>query len=135
MSWLQSGNDLAESDIVSVDILCPELATTVWLIAQPIIDFCTTLHKLLKKSVDVICPEIHVPKAVGYGPVRNDVIVISDLFDHHTHAVAFEDRERGRFAPNLPKRKPHGIPVMLGRCVNVTHKEHGRRTSEFRLLW
>jgi hypothetical protein len=33
MSWLQSGNDLAESDIVPVDILCAELATTVWLIA------------------------------------------------------------------------------------------------------
>ena len=47
-------NDLAEPDIVPVYILRTEFTTTVWLIAQPVVDFCTPLYELLIKSVDVI---------------------------------------------------------------------------------
>ena len=84
---------MAEPDIVPVDILRTEFATTVRLIAQPVIDFCTALYELLIKSVDVIDPEIHVPKSGGNSPARNDVFVILNLFDHYIHVVALQDRE------------------------------------------
>ena len=53
----RSGNDLAEPNMVPVDILRTEFATSVWLIAQPVVDFCTALYELLIKSIDVIDPE------------------------------------------------------------------------------
>ena len=80
-------------------ISCPSIScdrkftTTVWLIAQPVVDFCTPLYELLIKSVDVIDPEIHVPKSGGNRPTRNDVFVILNLFDHYIHVVALQDRE------------------------------------------
>ena len=102
----RSRNDLAEPDIVPVDILRTEFATPVRLIAQPVIDFCTALYELLIKSVDVIDPEIHVPKSGGNSPARNDVFVIVDLFDHYIHVVALQDRERRRFTENFSNENP-----------------------------
>jgi hypothetical protein len=59
----QSRNELAEPDIVPVDILRAEFATTVRLVAQPVIDFCASPYKFFIKSFDVVNPEITYPKA------------------------------------------------------------------------
>jgi len=42
----RSRSDLAETDVVPIDILRTKFATTIRLIAQPVIDFCTALYEL-----------------------------------------------------------------------------------------
>jgi hypothetical protein len=72
---VRSRNILAKPNIVPVNILRPEFATAIGLIAQPVIDFRAALYELLIKSVDIVDPEIHVPKPGGYSPAWDDVFV------------------------------------------------------------
>src|SRR5271156_5380892 len=78
-----SRNDLPKADIVPVDILGAEFAATVGFIAKLVIDFRAAPYELIVERIDVIDPEIHIPKTGRRGPARNNMIVIVNLLDHH----------------------------------------------------